>query len=220
VTRLPDPPARIAKLPRDRRGYPVPWFVEWIDGQPDFRYAKLHLVREVIRDNRCWICGQRMGRHKAYVLGPMCAVNRTSAEPPSHIDCGEYAAQACPFLTNPKMHRVEATMREGTVEPAGRMIRRNPGVALVWGIEGKPDTFQVPQRAGGNSGLLFDIGEPSHVSWWAHGRPATRDEVTASIDSGLPLLEEMAAAESPKAVAELQRMHETALTYLPTGVPA
>jgi hypothetical protein len=30
-------PARFARLPADERGYPVPKFVEWIDGKPDFR---------------------------------------------------------------------------------------------------------------------------------------------------------------------------------------
>lgn len=30
---LPPIPDAIAKLPRDERGYPVPWFVPWIDGR-------------------------------------------------------------------------------------------------------------------------------------------------------------------------------------------
>ena len=36
---LPPMPSRIAALPVDERGYPVPWFVAWIDGKPEFRCA-------------------------------------------------------------------------------------------------------------------------------------------------------------------------------------
>lgn len=30
-------PRRMAELPTDHIGRPVPWFVAWIDGKPDFR---------------------------------------------------------------------------------------------------------------------------------------------------------------------------------------
>ena len=32
---LPTPPARIARLPRNQAGYPVPWFVAWFDDVPE-----------------------------------------------------------------------------------------------------------------------------------------------------------------------------------------
>ena len=38
-----------------------------------------------------------MGVHKAFVIGPMCAVNRVIApEPPSHRDCGTFSARVLP----------------------------------------------------------------------------------------------------------------------------
>jgi hypothetical protein len=37
---LPDGmPESVGRLPVDHRGYPVPWFVAWIDGKPEFRCA-------------------------------------------------------------------------------------------------------------------------------------------------------------------------------------
>ena len=39
-------PARLHFLPVDERGYPVPWFVAWRDGKPEFRAMEfLYRVR-------------------------------------------------------------------------------------------------------------------------------------------------------------------------------
>ena len=37
---LPPLPRRFLGLPIDDRGYPVPWFVHWVDGKPDFRLVR------------------------------------------------------------------------------------------------------------------------------------------------------------------------------------
>lgn len=37
-------------------------------------------------------------------------------------------------------------------------------------------------------GQLIAMGEPEAVEWWRMGRWATREEVLASVESGLPLL--------------------------------
>jgi len=201
-------PARIAALPRDGKGRPVPWFVAVIDGQPDFRIIGAGKLKQALESGRCWVCGGTLGQFKAFVIGPMCAINRVSAEPPSHRDCAIYSARACPFLTTPQMRRREGNKPE-TIEPAGVMIRRNPGVVLVWITR----TYRIifdPQ-----GGTLLRIGDPTETLWFAHGRPATRAEVTASIDSGLPILCEMAEQEGPKAVAALERQHADALQLLP-----
>ena len=71
----------------------------------------------------------------------------------------------------------------------------------------------------GQGGLLFDIGDPKEALWFARGREATRDEVLASINSGLPILRGMAGEEGEDAVAELERMHARALEYVPAGAP-
>ncbi len=74
-------PPRIAKLPKDQRGYHVPWFVAWIDGVADFRVTDNAKLVRAVNERRCWVCGEKMGRHLAFLIGPMCAVNRVSAEP-------------------------------------------------------------------------------------------------------------------------------------------
>ncbi len=204
---LPPRPARMARLPLDARGFPVPWFVLWVDGKPDFRVIRDGGVAIAHNKKLCWLCGESMGQFGAFVIGPMCGINRTIAEPPAHRDCAEYAVTACPFLTKPMAVRNERGL-DDYKEPAGIMIKRNPGVFLLWVTrEWRP--FRV------DNGVLFRLGDPSHVAFYREGRAATRPEIDASIESGLPLLLEPAVAQGPDAVAALNRMRANFEKLLP-----
>ena len=72
-----------------------------------------------------------------------------------------------------------------------------------------------PFRAG--DGVLFTFGDPVEVLWFAQGRTATREEVEASIESGLPLLTAQAEAEGLDAVAALRRKTADAMRWLPAA---
>jgi hypothetical protein len=207
----PDMPDRIARLPRDKHGRPIPWFVHIEDGTPDFRVIREGGIEDALRFEWCWVCGQKRGRHAAFLIGPMCAVNRTTAEPPSHLECATYSARACPFMSNPNMHRRERGM-ENYQAPAGVSIDRNPGVGLVWSSRTWAH-YLVDGRLGG--GLLFDIGEPTGWSWWREGRPATGDEIRASINSGLPLLHEVAEKQGSRALQQLALQVDRAMDLVP-----
>lgn len=112
-------PDRIKRLPVDHRDFPVPWFVQWFDdgkpsdfgiGTADFRVIDARKIGVAIRERRCWVCGDRLGVHLAFLIGPMCAVNRVISEPPSHRECAEFSAQTCPFLSRPRMRRNEVAL--------------------------------------------------------------------------------------------------------------
>ena len=197
-TNLPPLPPKMRSLPIDRRGYPVPFFVALIDGEPDHRVVEPEALQACVRDNRCWLCGGYLGAFKAFVIGPMCSITRTISEPPSHLECAQYAAIACPFMTRPMAKRREANMPDGVRPPPGNGLTRNPGAVCVWVTK-----KHKPFRAG--TGLLFDIGDPDSTHWYAEGRDATREEVDESIRTGLPHLHEPAQAQGPHAVAELAR---------------
>jgi len=209
-------PVMIARLPRNKANYPVPWFVWWNDeGVPDFRVVKPGAVPQALALRLCWICGHAFlpRENRAFTIGPMCAVNRISAEPPSHYGCAVFAATRCPFLIRPQMTRRERHMPAEAVPPAGFSIRRNPGVALVWVTVHKGwHAFRD-----GDGGILFDVGEPRRVRWYAEGRAATRAEVLASIESGLPLLLDAAGAGGAEAVNELEAMRQRALILVPSA---
>ncbi len=193
-------PLRIARLPV-HRGYPVPAFVAWVDGQgeqqptgqgaPDFRVVAGNAMALAHNFKWCWICGQPLGANLAFVIGPMCAITRTNSEPPSHQECADWSVQACPFLTRPHMERREGNMPPGHEPPAGFALARNPGVTAVWTTR----SYTAWRPPGDIRGVLFTMGDPTNITWHKEGRPATRDEIMESVDGGLPALQAMADAQ-------------------------
>jgi len=182
---LPPLPLKMRHLPIDKRGFPVPYFVARINGEPDHRVVEPRAMDACIKHGRCWICGLPLARELAFCIGPMCGVTRTNSEPPSHEECAAYAASACPFLSRPHAHRRDAGLPDKPLRmPAGHMIERNPGCVCVW-ITGKVRAYSAQY---GQPGVLFQMGAPLRTRWFSQGRPATLEEVTLSIDSGVPLL--------------------------------
>jgi len=214
---LGDLPLRLRGLPLDR-GYPVPWFVAWSDGRPEFRAADPQKFARAIREKRCWVCGQPLGKFLAFVIGPMCAINRTSSEPPCHHECAVWSAQHCPFLSRPHMVRREDAISEAAFA-GDAAIPRNPGVAGIWTTL-TYHVFKAPRDAA--MGYLIRMGNAERVEWFAEGRPATRAEVLASIDSGIPLLleateREATTADKHAALEELQRARRAIDRLLPAA---
>lgn len=209
-------PRRMGRLPIDKHGRPVPWFTAWVDGEPDFRIAREEALRDALRFELCWVCGQRRGRWGSFVIGPMCAVNRVTAEPPCHRECAEYSARACPFLTVPGMRRRDTSNVPGRKDPAGIAIMRNPGVVVVW-TSRNWDYFNPGPPV---PGIMFNVGDPGEdPTWWHRGRPASRAEVMESIRTGLPALADVAAASGPVALQALTEDVAIALVHLPPDDP-
>ena len=203
---IPLPP-RMMRRPVNERGFPVPWFVSFIGGKWDFVNLDPRKIIEAYNRKICWLCGEPLGTFKAFVIGPMCSINRVSSEPPAHADCAEYAVKACPFLARPNAKRnTAAALGEADAVP-GIMIQHNPGANLIWITK----TFKPMRDPTG--GVLFALGEPTSVSWWAEGRKATRAELDASIEKGLPYLRKVAEADGQ--MADLDREIERAKKLLP-----
>jgi hypothetical protein len=205
-------PYRMQRLPISDKGFPIPWFV-WIDenGVADFRILGPGKIGEAYRHHKCWLCGEPLGTWMCFTVGPMCVINRVSAEPPEHLECAEYAVKACPFLTNPKMRRNDNDMPENHRELPGVMVKRNPGVTAIF-VTRSFQAFRADR-----TGVLFRMGEPERVQWYAHGRKATREEVQQSISTGLPALEDMAVKEGKEAQQELYASITKAQPWLPAA---
>ncbi len=220
---LPDMPPSIAALPVDERGYPIPFFVDYIDGKPEFRAADPNKIVRCVKEALCWVCGEKLHRSPlgfkstiAFAIGPMCAVNRISAEPPSHPACAEWSARNCPFLARPNMKRREDEdfNAETVGEQRGHAILRNPGVVLVWYTNG----YKIQATPKGPLFKLPPLTAPP--TWWAEGRHATRAEVMQSIDTGLPLLlsaaeQEPSAMARQVAIVEINKALDAALKLVP-----
>lgn len=181
-------PARMQTLKIDERGYPIPWFVDYDkDGKPEFRSMDVEKWIRAIKFRLCWVCGERLGRFQTFVAGPMCGINRTSSEPPSHHECAVWSAINCPFLNNPEaVRRVDEKFTAMEKPVGGFAITRNPGVTMLWTCL---DFAVFDDQRGGR---LLTMGEPSKVEWFTRGRAATKEEVLASIEAGLPALANVA----------------------------
>jgi hypothetical protein len=209
-------PARLRHLPIASNGYPVPWFVAWVKDPaggpdvPEFRAMDARKFGQAVKDRLCWVCGERLGRHLGFLLGPMCTITRTISEPPAHVDCCIWSARFCPFLSQPKMIRREGDVPPDVEQPSGFGIKRNPGVMAIW-IAREYELFRPP----GGGQHLITVGEPERVTWWREGRAATRAEIEESIASGLPALLSVAKLEGPFSVDALGKQVERAKRYLP-----
>jgi hypothetical protein len=186
-------PKLMENLPVDERGYVVPWFVDWINGKPEFRAMDGNKYRLAVRNKLCWVCGGALKGTYVFVAGPMCGINTISSEPPCHPDCARWSARNCPFLSKPKMVRREDGLHHEDGRPmshaelvenaAGVMLTRNPGVTMLWFTR----EYQMLDDSRGRP--LVIMGRPAGVEWYREGRVATREEVLESIDEGFPALE-------------------------------
>lgn len=195
-------PSSIAALPITPTGFPVPWFADVRDGVADLRVIRPRGIEIALREARCWICGRSLGTNLSFVVGPMCVVSRISSEPPSHHACAEFAAKACPFLANPKTRRNDNDLPLDTVPAAGIMLLHNPGVTAIYTTRSfkalRPGT-----KHGSSDGILLTMGGLVMIEWFAEGRKATRAEVEAAVERGLPALRDLAQRQGMRAVMEL-----------------
>lgn len=206
-------PDRLKHLPTDSKwGLPVPFFVQWLDGNPEFRIADTDAWIKCVQSEVCWICGQPLGVYRAFVIGPMCSINRISADPPGHKECMEYALQVCPFMLNPRFERREKDRPpEYGKEMAGHGIMRNPGVMLLW-VTKRGEYHMIDA----GNGYLFKLRfEPVSIAWYREGRKATRPEIEESIRTGFPILFQQAQGESQQAIDQLMHDRRRAEKYLP-----
>jgi hypothetical protein len=195
--RFPHAPDRIARLPLDRRGFPVPWFVSWRDGLPQFPVVDAAKLGLAWSDERCWVCGERLGVHRSWVMGPMSVIEGATPEPPSHHDCATFAAEACPHLTTDARYSDNFGAADGYAQQ-GNISKIRSAATAIWVTRGRGAT---PFRAGG--GILFKLDDPARLEWYAHGGKATDVDVRQAIAAVLPTLR--LAAEADRREAEFER---------------
>ena len=100
-------PPRMRNRPTDHRGFPVPWFVsnKTPAGLWDFVHVDPARLENAYRRGLCTLSGEPLGKFVSFVVGPMCIINRVAAEPPCIPELGKWAAQVCPFLSQPLAKR-------------------------------------------------------------------------------------------------------------------
>lgn len=155
-------PPRVAALPRDARGYPIPHAVMYdAAGVPDFRVIDPQKWVRAAQLRRCGVCGETLGSHLAFVGGPLSMANRLFSDLPMHRDCAIYALRTCPFLAAPKFMYARA-LPDGTKVSANvspeRPERFGLGICRDYHLGRLPD------------GEIVLRAQPfRQIDWWCKG---------------------------------------------------
>lgn len=151
-------PDRMRYLPRDKRGYPIPFIVfRDTDGNPHFTINDDVRRAFVIANDRCAICNHHLSRGRWFVGGPASAFDPHGAyiDPPLHHECAEYALQVCPYLAAPSYSKLvdgktlDMDKAGGPVLLDTNVDNERPDVfvaAMTLGQRFTPDGYIVPKR--------------------------------------------------------------------------
>jgi hypothetical protein len=132
---LSNMPARVAALPRDRRGLPIPAIVMRDgEGVPHFTMNDTRTALRLQREGRCSICSERLGALKCFVGGPGSAFHPQGRyfDGPVHRDCAIFALHACPYLAMAGQYArrisLESMKKKVAVPDGGVLIAEDPTV--------------------------------------------------------------------------------------------
>lgn len=172
-----DLPPRIAQLPKDHRGYPVPHIVMRDEnGKPLFAMNDLYVVQEAVKDNLCHICGQELDPNPWFTGGPGSALlNGNHAayfDGPMHYECMEFALRVCPYLTGRQERFIAATL-EKKMKARGSLVLEEPNV-----LPGMPDVFMAVQaHTWSYNGRNFLVPRPvKKTQYWLNGQMLPKDD--------------------------------------------
>lgn len=100
-------PDFLSHLPIDtRRGYPIPFFVPIINGEPNWNYQDADHYKQCLEKNLCAICGKKNNKREWWTIsGPLGLKNRVSSEAPCHERCARYALAVCPYMISDRVER-------------------------------------------------------------------------------------------------------------------
>lgn len=165
-------PERLARRPRDARGLPVPWTVLLReDGTPDFRVTDSAKWLLAVERRVCALCAEPLGRHLAFVGGPLSFASRFFMDLAMHFECARYAVQVCPFIAAPNFRYAE-TIREveGTTLVISEEVEsKRPDRFFI----GTTRDFRVVRTSQG--AMLVKASPWERVEWWRHGAPIAEE---------------------------------------------
>lgn len=170
-------PKRMRKLPRDKRGYPIPVTV-LIDraGKPHFTVHDHTERRRVLKADQCSICGKKLQAERWFVGGAKSAFSIVGAyyDPPMHHECAQYALKVCPYLAAPTYsRRLDEKTIKAAAEP-GLVITAEKAV-----IDARPVVFVAVATTGQtltNDNLIIPKTPFTKIEYWMHGTQLAQAE--------------------------------------------
>ena len=171
-------PKRMRRLPRDARGYPVPFVVfRDADGKAHFTINDIERVSLCLAQLLCAICGERLiaGQYW-FVGGPLSALHERGAynDTPMHRECAHYALKVCPYLA----------LRSYSGRVEGRTLTKPTPILEQTMMPERPDVF-VCLKAGkftvGADRTVRPARPYKRIEYWRDGAqiPAALGEAIA-----------------------------------------
>lgn len=196
-------PDRMAHLPRDRRGLPIPVTVHRDEhGKPHFQINEEAHRQRVIAEDRCPICGGKLLRGRWLVGGPASAFHAHGAyiDPPMHTECLHFAMKVCPYLAAPSYAKLlgKKTLaphaQNDVVETDEGMLDERPGVFVAVMATGQRLIRGEMDGTGGGIAMVRGMElvryvkprQPySRVEYWRHGVQISEAEAAPFIAASL-----------------------------------
>lgn len=165
-------PQMLARRPRDRRGFVIPWAV-MVDEHSTPHFTVMDEIRRihVLERDLCPLCGFKLFRYRAFVGGPRSAFDPNGAytDPPMHLDCAQYALQVCPYLAAP---HYASRIDDKTIPEDQRsewLVLEMPGT-----IDERPDEFVMVVAVGSDymreHGIVRPVKPYVRIERWRHGK--------------------------------------------------
>lgn len=150
-------PDRMAQLPRDARGLPLPYMT---GDTGDFRIIDRERWEEIVTRRLCGICAQELDYWIAFVGSQGNVDTRVFLDPGMHVECARYSIEACPFLSLPHARRSgRALPADGRVYTAPPVRERPPRMALYL-----TRGFEITVHPGVGRAIL--AAAPKSVEWF------------------------------------------------------
>jgi hypothetical protein len=124
-------PECIAKLDKDERGYPVTYIAAFIDGKPDLGIQDAAKVASCLREWRCHVCGEKLGKLGYFVAYEPVPKRPRFLDPAIHRECAMYSLQVCPYLANPSAKHRSAKALPNDMTDLGEVTGRSYNVVLL-----------------------------------------------------------------------------------------
>lgn len=168
-------PERMRHLPRDERGYPVPFIVlRDTTGRAHFTVNDEALRLRCFAEDLCGICGTKLFRGRWFIGGPLSAMdpNGVFVDPPMHAECARFSLQACPYLAGERWRGTVA----GKSFPAEERDKMQAALVEYTMLPGRPDLFlaimATEQRLTGHGMQTWIRPKRPYrcVEYWRHGQ--------------------------------------------------
>ena len=186
-------PPRIARLPKDKRGYPIPWnALRGVDDTPFFTVNDQGKHMHALREKLCPICGEKLGKWMWFVGGIQSAFDPHGAyyDLPGHHECESFALAVCPYLSAPNyLKRIDVADPSKVPEDVAlfniTMIPERPAIFVSVASNGL-DIVAL------NNDSLTPVIRPRKpylgIEYWLHGKEISEKEA-------LPILRKKLGAD-------------------------